>query len=219
MLKKLLKKLKGMSERAPLDPRQFNDPLAEQIDWTPLKPGGTNIKTHKLRKIHAQRMEFRCSLSMLLFGGIFFLLGVGVLIGAIIAFFNRTPDTPRGIFVFLPLFGLIFGAVGFFMLRGALAPRVFDLAHGYYCRDRKKPEHAFDPSTITDHVRLTEIHALQLLSEYCRGDKSSYYSYELNLVLKDGSRINVVDHGGRSAIQRDARTLSEFLGKPLWAAH
>ena len=218
MLKKLVEKLKSLSEREPLDTSRFGDPLAQQTDWSPLKGGGTNFKTHTLKQVHAQRMEFRCSIGMLLFGGIFFLIGVGVLAGCVIGFFNRQPDTDWKIFLFLPLFGLIFGAVGFFMLRGAMVPRVFDLSQGYYCRDRKKPEHSFDTSEITDHVRLDEIHALQLISEYCRGDKSSYYSYELNLVLKDGSRINVTDHGGRSAIQQDAQTLSNFLGKPLWNA-
>ena len=216
MLKKLVAKIKGLSERSSFEASQFNDPIAEQTDWSPLKGGGTNFKTHNLKKVHAQRMVFRCSLGMLLFGGIFFLVGVGVLVGCVIGFFNRGPDTEWQLFVFLPLFGLAFGAAGFFMLRGAMTPRVFDLSHGYYCRSRKKPEHAFDPSEIKDHVRLSEIHALQLLSEYCRGDKSSYYSYELNLILKDGSRINVVDHGGRSAIIRDAQELSLFLGKPLW---
>ncbi|MDP6491172.1 MAG: hypothetical protein QGG69_05335 [Kiritimatiellia bacterium] len=58
----------------------------------------------------------------------------------------------------------------------------------------------------------------QLLSEYCRSDKSSYYSYELNLVLQDGSRINVVDHGNKTKLREDAATLSEFLGRPVWDA-
>ena len=216
ILKKLAEKFRGLTKRTEFDLSRFDDPLATQIEWSPLKGGGTNFKTHKLKKIHAQRMEFRCSLAMLLFGGVFFLIGVGTLTGAVIAFFNRTPDTEWQVFVVLPLFGLVFGGVGFFILRNAMVPRIFDLAQGYYCRDRKKPEHSFDVSTIRDHVRLDEVHALQLISEYVSGSKSSYHSYELNLVLKNGERINVVDHGGRSAIQRDAQTLAEFLGKPLW---
>ncbi len=39
--------------------------------------------------------------------------------------------------------------------------------------------------------------------------------YELNLILKDGSRLNVVDHGNRDALQGDARTLAEFLDVDL----
>ena len=52
----------------------------------------------------------------------------------------------------------------------------------------------------------------------CSGDKSRYYSYELNLVLEDGSRLNVIDHGNVEAIRADAQKLAAFLGKPLWDA-
>ena len=48
------------------------------------------------------------------------------------------------------------------------------------------------------------------------GDKSSYYSYELNLVLEDGARLNVVDHGDLKALQADAEILSEYLQVPVW---
>ena len=50
------------------------------------------------------------------------------------------------------------------------------------------------------------------------GSKSSYTSYELNLVLDDGSRINVVDHGNLDRLRGDATTLSRFLSKPVWDA-
>jgi hypothetical protein len=36
------------------------------------------------------------------------------------------------------------------------------------------------------------------------------------LVLNDGSRINVIDHGNLKRIREDAAALAEFLGKPLW---
>jgi hypothetical protein len=65
---------------------------------------------------------------------------------------------------------------------------------------------------------LSSIHALQLLSEFVSGSKNSYYSYELNLVLDNGSRINVVDHGNLERLRADASTLSQFLDKPVWDA-
>ncbi len=65
---------------------------------------------------------------------------------------------------------------------------------------------------------LSSIHALQLLSEFVSGSKNSYHSYELNLVLNDGSRINVVDHGNLERLRADASTLSQFLDKPVWDA-
>ena len=42
--------------------------------------------------------------------------------------------------------------------------------------------------------------------------------YEINLILHDSSRLNVVHHGNKKRIRRDAATLAEFLGKPLWDA-
>ena len=50
------------------------------------------------------------------------------------------------------------------------------------------------------------------------GNKNSYYSYELNLVLEDGSRVNVVDQGNLKRLRSDAQTLSRFLDKPVWDA-
>ena len=43
-------------------------------------------------------------------------------------------------------------------------------------------------------------------------------SYELNVVLQDGSRRNVVDHGNLDALRADARELAMFLVVPLWDA-
>ena len=221
MFKELIKKLTGRVSSPRFDPTALNDPVAEQTEWTPAAGGGTNFKTHKLKKIHGQRMEFRATIGMLLFGGIFFVIGVGVGAAFVASSISAINDESRSFepaSLLLLLFAGVFGGVGFFLLRSALIPAVFDLSHGYYCKSRKKPEHSMNPSRIKGYVKLNEIHALQLISEYCSGNKSSYYSYELNLVLKDGSRINVVDHGNRSALQRDAETLASFLQLPVWNA-
>ena len=37
-----------------------------------------------------------------------------------------------------------------------------------------------------------------------------------NLVLADGSRVNVVDHGDLGQVRADAAMLAEFLSVPLW---
>jgi hypothetical protein len=43
-------------------------------------------------------------------------------------------------------------------------------------------------------------------------------SYELNLVLKDGSRLNAIDHGNQQALRADSQTIATFINKPLWDA-
>ena len=92
---------------------------------------------------------------------------------------------------------------------------MFDKRRGYFWKSRKWPEDEVG-HVSKGCVRMDEIHTLQLVSEYCSGSKSSFYSYELNLVLQDGSRVNVVDHGNLAKLKRDASELAAFLGKPLW---
>ena len=64
------------------------------------------------------------------------------------------------------------------------------------------------------------MHAVQLLSETVVWTDTalSFNSHEVNLVLKDGSRINVFDHAMEDIIRHDARLLSKYLGVPVWDA-
>ncbi|KFE29417.1 hypothetical protein DN31_3870 [Vibrio mimicus] len=50
------------------------------------------------------------------------------------------------------------------------------------------------------------------------GGASSYTSYELNLVFKDGERINIMDHGKGKDIDDSAKNLGKFLNVPIWKA-
>ena len=80
---------------------------------------------------------------------------------------------------------------------------------------------------LEDGAHLDDVHALQLLRKYVRRNNSSssssssrrgYYVYELNLVLKDGTRRFVVSHGSGNSLMNDAKKLSEFLNVPVWSA-
>ena len=59
---------------------------------------------------------------------------------------------------------------------------------------------------------------VQLIREFVSGNKSSYYSHELNLVRTDRERINIADHGSLHAILVDAETLSNYSSIPVWDA-
>ena len=63
-----------------------------------------------------------------------------------------------------------------------------------------------------------DVEAIQLIRETVQGDKSAYYSYELNLVSRDGSRLNVTDHGSLRLIREDAGELARYLNRPVWDA-
>jgi hypothetical protein len=219
MLKKLAMKLKMMAEgQASFDPSTLDDPVAMQTEWTPARGGGASFKTHKLVTAGTNRLEFRAAAGARVFYSIFLLIGVGVVVGftfALVA--GKIPKIDPGLIIPF-LVGTVFAGVGGALLYFGTAPIVFDTQKGYFWKGRKAPDEVFNKSSIKHLAKLEEIHALQLISEYCRSDKSSYYSYELNLVLQDATRINVVDHGNKAKLREDAATLSAFLDTPIWDA-
>ncbi|MHC4644642.1 MAG: hypothetical protein ACYTBJ_04015 [Planctomycetota bacterium] len=219
MFRKLVEKIKELNRTTqPFDPSSLEDPVAARTQWTPLVRGGANFCTHKLFEVTPHRIEFRASLGSKLFCMAFLLVGLGVLIGFSYKLisegsFKLDFDTIGPI-----LFGLVFAGVGGAMLYFLTKPSVFDKTTGYFWKGRRSPDQVLDKDSIKHLAALAQVHALQLISEYCSGSKSSYYSYELNLVLKDGQRVNVIDHGNINRIRQDAQTLSNFLGKPMWDA-
>ncbi|MBL1214362.1 MAG: hypothetical protein HND52_13470 [Ignavibacteriae bacterium] len=219
MLKELLEKIQTLSRtQTPFDVSRFNDPVAEKTLWTPAKGGGANFKTHNLVKVDYSRIEFRSSVGAKLFYLIFLLVGLGVMIGVSV---SKISDGTFGFNweTFLMLtFGSIFAGVGGGLLYYGSAPVVFDKKAGYFWKGRKSPREVFNKSSIKHLAKLEDVHAIQLISEFVWGNKSSYHSYEINLVLKDASRINVIDHGNIKSIRENAETLSAFLDKPVWYA-
>ncbi len=173
---------------------------AENLVWIPVAPGGTNLRTHRLVPTPESGYTFKPS-----FGRLF-----------------RTPFSLAGAISLL--LGIVLMATGhregLFLLPSCLflgGPLVWNL----YLR-LKQP--FFDPMDRIFYrgrrhrapVPFDEIVALQILSEMCRPAKDSpFLSYELNLVLKDNRRINVVDHSDRTQLRSDAETLAEFLKVPL----
>jgi hypothetical protein len=199
------------NENRTVDPSRFEDPMARQADWNPAKGGGVNYRTHNLTEVNSNRLEFRASLVTKLLCLLFILFGVGMLSILYFEFFSQRTNTQALGFV-----GLLLITIGVYMLYANTAPIVFDKQKGFFWKGRKAPDEMSNGETLKDAVRLGEIQALQLISEYCKGNKSSYFSYELNLVLKNGQRINVIDHGNRNKLRENAATLSAFLAIPVW---
>lgn len=216
MFAKLREKIAAANALSVVDPTRFHDPLALQTEWKPLKNGGANFQTNKLYEIGGNRLEFKASLGMKCFSGLFIVVGLGIAMFALRHKPAEIGDIWSKDFLVPIIVGLVFGLAGWAMAYSCAVPAVFDKNHGYFSKNRKKPEHQMDPSRLKNYVQLSRIHAIQLLAEKCKGDKTSYYSYELNLVLDDASRMNVIDHGNLAAVREDARKLAEFLGKPVW---
>lgn len=193
---------------------QFDDPLAKTIDWSPLKGGGSNFRTHTLTEDY-NRLSYKASGSAFLFTGIF------TFVGALIPGFILHSSITSGSEIFATQnlfavgFGSIFVGVGLYMFKRFSTPRTFDKNVGFYWKGKKEPE-LYSKDNPTESIKLSDIHALQLVAERIKSDKGSYFSFELNLITKDGERVNVVDHGNRRSIYEDAETISKFLNVPVW---
>ncbi len=213
MIERFKEKINELREgKTAFDPASLNDEVAVKTEWTPAKGGGSSFGTHVFRTISSGRAEFKVKIAALLFPSIFMVAGLAAGIGMTIGGLKK--NDMEMLYFGIP-FGIIFFLAGFFILRSFITPRVFDLDMGYYWRGRKPPNMN---SKKNEQCPLEDIHAIQILREYCRSDKQSYYSYELNLVLEDGSRLNVVDHGKLKLIQEDAQKLGQFLNVPVWDA-
>ncbi|MDD5020295.1 MAG: hypothetical protein PHH75_04445 [Candidatus Omnitrophica bacterium] len=196
------------------DPSVFHDPLAQATQWTPAAHGGANFCTHRFKKIDHTRVEFRPTFGMDVFCFFFILFGLFFAVLPLGSIYKQHGGFHWSM-IPVPLFGVFFSAIGILILRYSHRPIVFDMKRGGFCK-------GWASLRTTRHRRgdvfvdMGRIRALQVLSEYCRGNKSSYRSYELNLVLDDASRVNVVDHGDLGALREDARALGQFLGVQVW---
>ena len=103
--------------------------------------------------------------------------------------------------VLIPLSAsLIFFIFGAFSLYKLSSPIVFNRMHGCFWQGFGGHKHA-EP--------LSRVHCLQVLSYV------NHSSGELNLVLTDGSRINLIDHASLDVINIDAQQLAAFLEVPV----
>jgi hypothetical protein len=204
----------------------FNDNFAKEIDWTPAVKGGVGFRTRTMVASGHHSLKFRPSLTplALCFGAlaiglwiIFAFSNPGVPLKAyFLDFFNVVHAWYFRLFhqirierILTALFGLIFVMIGSVGLYKLFRPVKFESDQRTFSRG-----YSFFRPTV---VPFNDIKAIQILSEYCKGDKNrSYRSYEVNLVLHNKSRVTVVDHSDLSEIRRNGDALSKMLSAPLW---
>jgi hypothetical protein len=190
----------------------FNDPKAKLIDWQPLKSGGSNFKTSSLIKVSDMHYKYNLSTQGKLFIGLFLIIGMLVFIGGLALISEDTAGW--GLLAFGSLF--IFGSLIIYKFMGK--PINIDYSIGCVWKGNKPPQLSGNRKESADSVFFSDIYSFQIIKERVHSKNNSYYSYELNLVLKDNSRFNLIDHGNIQQIRKDAEVLSAFLGKPIWDA-
>jgi len=184
------------------------------VDWSPVKKGGTNITSHRLRVINAKRIEVFATWQIKVFS--LFFAGFGGSIGTFMSVAAWRES--GGLIVLFPAgIGLIFVAVGLALYYSTGQLGVFDKSLGWYWRSRKQQNETSQIiAQMKEKAKLNEVQALQLLTERVTSSKgASYKSYELNLILANNARINVMDHGSKRVINESAQQLSLFLSVPI----
>ncbi len=193
-----------------------DDPVASKTSWEPLKAGGSNFKSQKM-SVYRDKIVVDKSAATIFFCLIFILAGIFVvMLYANLGFENLGVNNDVINNPLVLLVGLVFAGAGFFALI-SYKKMTFEKLSGSYYRGKNLKQ--FDRSTNKmNQGMLSDIHAIQLIRERISSDKSIYTSYEINLVLKNGERVNVMDHGSWSDIERSAKDLAGFLGVPIWQA-
>ena len=180
---------------------QAEDPVARQASWDPCESWGLRFKTHTLTQIEQHRFEFKLSIIAKMVPIIFFFHMFLFLIGHLL-----TPQhAPSLIWPFV--FSLPLAGFGVYVWIKLTRPIVFDGVIRCYWKGHK------NPMRCLERTRFDDVHAVQLISS---GRNSRFRSYELNLVLRDGQRMNVINHGSLGVIREDAGRVAALLDKPLW---
>lgn len=184
-----------------------------KVDWTKVKPGtravpgGNKMKTHALIPLSKDVIRF-VPTALFSFKNLFFALcGPAIIVFSVFALYLGQWPT----FFLALILGISMSYVGYYSFK-MVSLLVFDKKKELYIKGILKKT----------TINLVDIKAIQLIQEYVPGERNApgesytpYNSYEINLVLKSGDRINVVDHGARRAAQRQARRLAKFLTVPL----
>lgn len=189
--------------------RKEDAPLKSRVNTFPLNSGGANFKTHKLVLHSISKVSYRPTILVLLIVFCFLAVGVGAI--GVAVFVDFDDNIPFWTSV---AFGFLFTLIGSFMFYLMCVPTVFDKTSNYFYEGFGKK----DISSLESSLSLSDIVAFQIIGKSISNSDANYNSFELNLVLNDASRINVVDHGNLKAIIKDAEYLSEFLDVPIWHA-
>ncbi len=207
--------LQAVTGSRQFDPSCLDDPAALATDWEPLN-SRTALRVRKLVKLESFRFEFRITAAMLAFILATIIIGLAVILMVFIPVI-ADKENPASITALLPaLLGIPFVVVAGVMLYFLSEPIVFDRYTGYFWRGRENPMDAAEPNQQKYCAAFTDIYALQLLTRYNRAGKRSGCRYELNLVLNDSSRLNIISHGNIAKLRKDAAVLADFLIKPVW---
>lgn len=196
----------------------FSDDIVKNTPFIPLLRWGSNFKTHQLKTDSFGNMIFQAKIWFpMIFVWVFSTPLFSVLIRLAWEILHQeiiyNLDTFSQYFWEL-LFSSILSGIVFLFFYFIFRSKIFDFQNGYFydLRYQKKLfDLLYNEKYKQKFTQLSNIHALQILSERVSWKNSSYTSYELNMICKDSSRVNIIDHGNLDEIRRNAQEISQRL--------
>jgi hypothetical protein len=191
-----------------------SDRIKKTVSVSPIIKGGSNFETQVLHQNSNHKISFKPSLGYGLFCSVF---GLGSFILLAIGIYKYNVYKSFGFLLdhWFVVIWFLFWTIGtVFLFRSFFMPIVFDKSINRYYKGFYKDK----TKNSKNNKALSSIIALQIIGEVVTDKDSSFKSFELNLVLDDSNRLNVIDHGNLKGVTADAETLSTFLNVPIWHA-
>lgn len=197
--------------------RYRDDPIAQQINWSPLCSNRISFASKKIALVSDSRIEMLSTLGLKIFFSTFLLIGIGIVLITFVVDFGLTDNQQIGARIFAVMFGSVMILVVGSYWRLYSTPIIFDKDIGLCWKSRKPLDKVVNKSLLEVFVQLKEVHALQVLNQLVTDQEdSSYNCFEINLVMKYCKRVHIVAHGNQKILFEQAQRLSSFLNVPIW---
>ncbi|MCI5123614.1 MAG: hypothetical protein D3925_03840 [Candidatus Electrothrix sp. AR5] len=188
---------------------QSDDAVTDKITWKPLNTSSFNFDPYKLSTGNKELLKYSPALGAKAFSGLFMALGIGCLSYVGPRQHGRwLPESfvEEGLGQLVSLLFLIAGASLLYILS---SPRLFDGKKKIFRKGRGGKQKI---------ISFSDIYALQFLPRsVSNSDGRDYTNYQLNIILNNGKRENVVNYHNRKNALADAKTISEFIGKKVFS--
>lgn len=201
-----------------LDPLEIKESEFDRIELIPLVPGGNSGKTHRFIYVDSNEIEIVPDYG-------FFWRVLDIIP-------TTLPPLLWIVFMFIDILGIFGMLVVLFIYLAILILHsfiktinlntkiVFNKRSGLYWIKKM----TFISFNKTVAIRLKDIKAVQIVKEEVKQTETVFEEqvdliescFELNLILKDNSRRNLIDHSEGNSILYDAKQLAKFLNVPLY---
>jgi hypothetical protein len=205
-------------------PPWADDPIAKSIEWTGTSAFGADPSPNpkgavvRIGSVSANKIEFQPPSARRWHTAMVFMSVVGYAF----AFIATGSFTTA---LLAPLICMSLSVMAWLYRLFIDDSLIFDKQLGKYWRGKSSPPPGTGAVSSEKVGRISDIYALQLIgTRRFVGDPrmgadsqhKEFPTYELNLVLKDGTRLSMVCIDDYGSVDHDAKILAAFLQRPLW---